>query len=113
MRRGVRGADAGKGRADFGVEVRRALAEQVGSPFKTIAAGRDFFRGSSEGVVALAGEEGLLEEAETLACGLGDAHDVPEAGYGMAEGVQAAFGVLCGLRRGGKDHTGGSDGGRD
>jgi hypothetical protein len=47
----VGGRDAGEGSADLGVEVRGALAEQVGRPFEAVAARRDFGGGCGEGIV--------------------------------------------------------------
>ena len=51
VRPGVLDADAGKGRADFGVEVGGALAQQVRRPLEAFAAGRDFCRVVVERVV--------------------------------------------------------------
>ena len=44
---------------------------------------------------------------------VGDAHDVPEAGGGVAEGVEAAEGVHGGRVGGGEDDAAGADGGGD
>src|SRR6202012_1745583 len=58
---GVCGADAGEGCADCRIEVRRALAEQVRSPFEAFTAGRDFGGCGGQRVVIGASKEGLLE----------------------------------------------------
>lgn len=110
---GMAGVDARKGCANVWVEVRRALAKQVGRPHEALAAGGNFFCLRVEGVVILAGEERFLEPAQAEAGALGNAHDVPEAGNGVAEGMQAALRVFGGLGSGCEDNTGGADGGGD
>src|SRR5581483_5868149 len=114
--KGGRGVDAREGGAGVGVEVRGALAEEVGCPEEAVGAGRDVGGESGELVVGgeravgVAGREGVAEVAEREAGAVGDAHDVPDAGRGVAEGVEAAFGVECGSGGGGEDNAGGADG---
>ena len=91
----------------------RALAEQVGRPFQSFAAGGNFGGAIAECVVVLAGEKGIAEPVKAETGGLGYAHHVPETGNGMTEGVEAAFGVFGGVGSGGEYHAGGADGGGD
>ena len=113
MRRRVVGCDAGKGGADFRIQVRSALAEQIRRPFEALAARRNLGRRSGQFVIVVAGEEGVPDPAQAQPRSLGYAHYVPQAGNRMTEGVQAAFGVFGGAGRGGKDHAGCADGGRN
>ncbi len=110
---GVAGGDADEGGAGFGVEVGSAFAEEVGSPEQAVAAGGDFGGEGAECVVAAGGGEGVAEVAEAEARAVGDSHDVPAAGSGVAEGVEAAEAVLGGGVGGGEDDSAGADGGGD
>ena len=110
---GGAGGDADEGGAGVGVKVGCALAEEIGGPEEAVGCGWDGGGEGGEFVVSGGGEEGVLEVAEAEACAVGDAHDVPDAGGGVAEGVEAALGVerRCGC--GGEDYAGGADGGGD
>src|SRR5580698_1037433 len=113
VRGAVLHAYAGKGRAHFGVEMRRALAKKIRRPREAFAAGRDLRCGFTECVVVLACEKCVAQPAQTQAGGLRDAHHVPQAGHGMAKSVQAAFGVFGWLGGCGEHHTRGANGGRN
>src|SRR5687767_14910664 len=56
------------------------------------------------------GRKVIAEPAEGEAGGLGDAHDVPEAGDGVTEGVEGAFRVGLDAGGGGEEDAGGADG---
>jgi hypothetical protein len=110
---GVGGGDADEGGAGAGVEVRGAFAEEVGSPEESVAASGGLGGEGGELVVGEVGREGVAEVAEAEAGAVGDSHDVPAIGCGVAEGVEAAEAVFDGGVGGGEDYSAGADGGGD
>ncbi len=110
---GGRCGDADEGGADGGVEVGSAFSEEVRRPEETIGGGWDVGGEGGEVVVGVERKEGVFEVAEAEAGAVGHAHDVPDAGCGVAKGVEAALGVKGGGCSGGENHAGGADGGGD
>ena len=113
MGAGVRGGDADESCAGIGVEMRGALAEEVGGPHEAVAAGGSVGGLGEQLLVGAGGREGVAEVAEAEARAVGDAHDVPAAGGGVAEGVEAAEAVFGGRVGCGEDDAAGADGRRD
>src|SRR6185437_2275849 len=110
--------EADKCGANVWVEVRCALAEEIGSPEDAVAACRGFggeghqlFIGG--GLTLCAGTDDITKPAQRQACRLGNSHNVPAAGHGVAEGVKSAERVTDGRIGGGKNDAGGADGGAD
>ena len=95
--------------ASLRVQMRRALAHQIGKKQQAVAAGRSLFCllddhvvGIGTGLARVPGlrlPEVLAEPAQRQAGTLRDAHHVPFAGDGMAEGVNAPLRVELGRRR--------------
>jgi hypothetical protein len=110
---GVRSGDADKGGAGVGVEVGGAFAEEIGRPEEAVATGGDFRGECCKVIVGVQGHEGVAEVAEAEARAVGDSHDVPDAGCGVTEGVDAAPGVERRCGGGGENDTGGPNGGGD
>ena len=109
----VRGGDADECGAGLGVEVRRALSEEVRRPEHSIAGGGDSRGLGGQLVVRHAGGEGVSQPAQREARAVGHAHHMPHPRHGVAEGVQAAEAVQRGLVCRGKDNAAGADGGGD
>src|SRR5580658_11306174 len=110
VRSGGGGGDADEGGAGVGVEVGGAFAEEVGCPEEAVGAGWDVGGEFRELVIGGGGHEGVAEVAEAEARAVGDAHDMPDAGRGVAEGVEAALGVERWGGGCGKDSAGGAGG---
>ena len=94
--------------------MRRALAHEVRRPegaFGACRHGSGFGGEAFIGVAAViwTSAKAIAEPAEREACGLRDTHDVPASGDGMAEGVQAAFGIERRAVCCGKNDTGSPD----
>ena len=117
----MHGGEAKEHAAAVGVQMGGALAHEVGQVQQAVAAnGRalGFLVHEEVGVLAHA-EGGLLlgaaevipEPLEGEASALGDAHHVPGAGHGAAEGVHTALGVDGDVVGVGEHHAGGADGG--
>ncbi len=106
----VRGRDADERGARFGVEMRRALSEEVRRPEHSIAGGGDSRGLRGQLVVGGPSGEGVAQPAQREARAVGHAHHMPHPRHGVAEGVQAAEAVQRGLVCRGKDNAAGSDG---
>src|SRR4029077_10596201 len=118
MRASVRRGETDKSGAREWIEVRSALAHQVGRPENAFGAcwNRGGFCG--EAFIRIAAVVGacaktIAEPAEREACGFSHPHDVPTAGDGVTESVEAASGIERGAICSGKNHAGSSDGGAD
>ena len=95
MRRRVNGGDAGKGRAHLGVKMRRALAQQVRRPFQALAARREPWPPPRSARRSRGWEKrSALSQLQAQTRRLRHAHHVPQSRNRVAEGVQAALGVL-------------------
>src|SRR4029077_19285508 len=104
--------------ASVRIEMRRALAHQIGSPQEAVGTGRDSGGFGGELVVGFAGATGIYcksvaEPTQREAGGLGDAHDVPAPRNGVAKRVNAAKRIKSGAIRGRKNNARSADSGAD
>ncbi len=114
----MRGGEANEGAASVGIEMRGALAHQIRCPQEAVRTGRDFGGFGGEPIVGFAGAAGIYcksvaEPTQREAGGLGDAHDVPAPGNGMAKRVNAAKRIKSGAIRGRKNNARSADSGAD
>src|SRR6267378_3313234 len=114
----VRSGEADQRSANAGIEMRRALAHQIGRPQEAVGTGRNLSGFGSELIVGFAGttgacSEGVAKPAQGEPGGLRYAHDMPASWNGVAEGVDAAEGIERRAVGGGKNDAGGADGGAD
>ena len=115
---GVRSGEANQGAASVRIEMRRALANQIGSPQEAVGTGMDFGGFGGELVIGFAGAAGIYcksvaEPAQREAGCLGDAHDVPAPGNGVAKRVNAAKRIESGAIRGRKNNARSADSSAD
>src|SRR6266571_5460796 len=118
MRACVRGGEADEGGASICIEMRSALAHQIGCPQEAVGTGGNSGGFFGEAVVGFSRAarihcECVAEPAQREPRGLRYAHDVPASGNRVAESVHATLGIERGTIRGGKDDAGGADGGAD
>src|SRR5580704_16353556 len=100
------------------IKMRSALAHQVRRPESALGASwncRGFSGHAFVGIAAVvfAGAKAITEPTQRQSSGLCYAHNVPAAGYGMAESMQAAFGVKRRAISSSKNYSGCADGGAD
>ena len=115
---GVRGGETDKRGPCEWIEMRSALAHQVRRPERAFGAGWNgggFVGHAFIGIATVigSGAKAIAEPAQRKSGGLRHSHNVPAAGDGVTESVQAAFGIERRTIRGGKNHAGSSDGGAD
>ena len=104
------GGESDPGGTGVGVDVGSTLAHEVGHPEEALGERRGGGGEGGERVVRFVGRELVAEPLKREAGALGDAHDVPFVGDGVAEGVDAAVGVVCGLIEMDEDDAGGAEG---
>ena len=95
------------------IQVRRALAHQVGQPEQALRSHRRFCGLAKERVVIARRGELVAKPLQAEARALCDAHDVPLTRHGVTEGVHASQRIVGDLLHVREDHTGRAQRARD